>query len=78
MKFGRKVPMPSMIQIKHGLRKMAATDALVAAVREMNFTPEELSQLISVLAETHGIPPNEAQMLSARFGAAQRTAATVT
>ncbi|WP_336489703.1 hypothetical protein [Methylobacterium nigriterrae] len=75
MKFGRKLPMSSMVHIKHGLRKMAATDALVAAVREKSFTPEELSRIIAELTEMYGIPPDEAQMLSNRFGAEQRAAA---
>ncbi|WP_336492475.1 hypothetical protein [Methylobacterium nigriterrae] len=74
MKFGRKVPMPSMVQIKHGLKMMAATDALVGAVREKNFTPEELSQLITELTEKYGIPPDRARILSSRFGAEQRLA----
>ena len=75
MKFGRKLPMPSMVQIKHDLRKMAATDALVAVVREKNFTPEELSQLTAELTEQYRIPTDQAQLLADRIGTEQRAAA---
>ena len=74
MKFGRKVPMPSMVQIKHGLRMMAAADALTAAVREKNFTQKELSQLIAELTDKYGISPDRAQMLSNRLGAERGSA----
>jgi hypothetical protein len=69
MKFGRRMPMPSMVQIKHGLRMMAATDALVAAVREKNLPPEEISQIIAELTAKYGIPLDRAQMLSSQLGA---------
>jgi len=65
--------MPSTVQIKHGLRMMAATDALIAVVRAKNFTPEELSQLTAELTEKYGISPDRAQMLSGRFGGEQRS-----
>ncbi|MER2268125.1 hypothetical protein [Methylobacterium oxalidis] len=64
-----------MVQIKHSLRKMAATDSLVAALREKNFTPEELSRLTAELNEKYRISPDQVQMLADRIGTEQRAAA---
>lgn len=70
MKFGRRVPTPSTVQIKHGLRMMAVTDGLVAALREKNLTSEELFHVIAGLTENYGISSSHAQMLSDRVKAA--------
>ena len=73
MKFGRKLPMPSLVQIKHDLRMMTATDALVEAMRTKDYTQEEISYFIHGLAEKYGISSDRVQKLSDRFGVAQRS-----
>ena len=72
MKFGRKLPMPSSVQIKHDLRMMSAADTLVEAVSTKNYTPQDMSQLIDSLAEKYGISSDRVQKLSNRFGVSQR------
>jgi len=74
MKFGRKLPMPSSVQIKHDLRMMAAADTLVEALRTKGYTPKELSVLIVDLADKYGISPDKSKILSDRFEAEQRAA----
>ena len=72
MKFGRKLPMPSLVEIKHDLRMMTATDALVEAMRTKDYTQEEMSYFIDSLAEKYGISSDRVQKLSSRFGVTQR------
>ena len=71
MKFGRKLPMPSLVQIKHDLKMMTATDALVDAMRTSDYTQQELTSFIDGLAENYGISSDRVQKLSQRFGVAQ-------
>jgi len=77
MKFGRRLPMPSSVQIKHDLKLMAAADTLVEAVRTKDCTAKELSLLISELTGQYRISPDRAQRLSDRFGAEQKAAPIV-
>ncbi|WP_336489310.1 hypothetical protein [Methylobacterium nigriterrae] len=74
MKFGRKLPIPSLVQIKHDLRMMSATDALVEAMSTKKYTPEDMSLLLDSLKEKYGISPDRAQKLSNRFGVSQGVA----
>jgi hypothetical protein len=51
MKFGRKFPMPSAVQIKHDLRMMTATDELAAALQTIDCTPDEIEDIIAGISE---------------------------
>lgn len=76
MKFGRRIPAPSMVQIKHDLRVMTMLDDLGASLQEKNLAPGEVAQIIADLVEAHGISPQQAQAVSSRIGAAQSSSAT--
>ena len=67
MKFGRKVPMPSAVQIKHDLRMMTATDELAAALQTNDCTPDEIEGIIAGISEKYGIPSDVAQQLTSRI-----------
>ena len=62
IRFGRKIPMPSTLEIKHDLRLMEAADAIVAG------TTEQRDTIVGDLATKHGLSPDRAMMLVARFG----------
>ncbi len=71
IRFGRKVPMPSTIEIKHDLRLMATADAIVAATADAPHsaeTDEQLAAIVGDLAVKHGLSRDRAAMLVARFG----------
>ncbi len=82
IRFGRKIPLPTTVQIRHELRLMAAADELVEA--GIFATPGEPSPgepspdaahhiSASDLAQKHGLSLDRAEMLIARFGANQHT-----
>ncbi len=68
VRYGRKIPMPSTIEIKHELRLMAAADALSHAA-----TPEEIGHIVDDLAAKHGLSSERAAMLVERFGIGRQT-----
>ena len=71
MKFGRRIPAPSTVQIKHDLRVMTMLDDLAASAHEKNLAPDELALIIADLVEAHRISPQQAQALSNRIGTAE-------
>jgi hypothetical protein len=75
IRFGRKIPMPSTIEIKHDLRLMASADAVVAASDEPQTAEmrEQLAHIVGDLAAKHGLSRDRAAMLVARFGIARDT-----
>jgi hypothetical protein len=67
LKFGRKVPMPSSIQIKHDLKMMAASDKLAVALQNEDCTQSELEDIVAKISGKYGVPIHVAQELSRRF-----------
>ena len=71
IRFGRKIPMPSTIEIKHDLRLMATADAIAAATAgeaQGADSAARLAAIVGDLATKHGLSPDRAMMLVARFG----------
>ena len=70
IRFGRKIPMPSTIEIKHDLRLMATADAIVATTAEGRSadSDEQLAAIVGDLAAKHGLSHDRAAMLVTRFG----------
>ena len=56
-RFGRGFPLPSTTAIKHELRMMEATDILVKALDNQKCSPEDMSQIISDIADKYRMPP---------------------
>ena len=75
MRFGRRLPLPSIADIKHELRLMAAAGELrraAAARSEGHGTAEtRTGGLAGDLARAHGLSVDRAQMLVDRFGLGQ-------
>ena len=71
IRFGRKIPMPSTIEIKHDLRLMETADAITAVtaggIRSAD-SAEQLAAIVGDLATKHGLSRDRATMLVARFG----------
>ena len=71
IRFGRKTPMPSTIEIKHNLRLMATVDAIATVtaggIRGAD-SVEQLAAIAGDLATTHGLSRDRAKMLVARSG----------
>ena len=71
IRFGRKIPMPSTIEIKHDLRLMETADAVLAA--RAGDAPgargdDRSAAIVDDLIAGHGLPRDRAVMLVARFG----------
>ncbi len=70
IRFGRRISMPSTTEIKHDLRLMATTDAIMAKLGDAPQTAEtqaELAHVVGDLATKHGLSRDRAAMLVARF-----------
>ena len=66
-RFGRKVPLPSTIEIKRDLMIMRTTDALIDALDKQHRTDLDLDSVIANLTAEYHISPDRAQMLVNRF-----------
>jgi hypothetical protein len=75
MHFWRKVPLPSIVEIKHELRMMAAADTLANAVNSKDCTSEELAQIIEDLSASYKFPLDQGQMLLSRLESNRAVAA---
>ena len=63
LRFGKKLGLPSLSEITHELRMMAAADRLAAAA-----TGQERALIVNELARKHKLTTDRAQMLADRFG----------
>ncbi|WP_336488248.1 hypothetical protein [Methylobacterium nigriterrae] len=68
MRFGQKIPTPSILQIKHELKLMAATDALMDSINSKTFTPINLATVIVSLKSCHDISEENAMRIIHKFG----------
>lgn len=76
IKFGKKIAMPSTVEIKHELRMMSAADDLIGAGLLTAPSPapsQDAAHVSSDLARKHGISVDRAQMLVDRFGSNRHT-----
>jgi hypothetical protein len=66
-RFGRKIPLPSTMEIRRGLEAMAQADTIVAALRARATTKEEFATLLADLIERKVLTPDQARRLSDHF-----------
>ncbi len=71
IRFGRKIPMPSTIEIKHDLRLMETADAILATTAGEARSADSDAQLAAIvgdLATKHGLTRDRAATLVAHLG----------
>lgn len=66
-RFGRKIPMPSTMVLKHKLRLMAATDALVATLRSEGHSEKDLREIVNDFVEKYSISSEDSLKLIERI-----------
>lgn len=66
-RFGRKLRLPSTIQIKHDLVEMGRADTLLFDLRKQSCTAKELSSIIDGLIAEHHLSRARAKMLINRL-----------
>lgn len=66
-RFGRGIPMPSTISIKHELKMMEATDTLAKALHDEQCGPDEMSQIISNIGNKYKVSPETVSLLRKRL-----------
>lgn len=71
LRFGRKMRLPSTVEIKHELTMMAAADALAIALREQKCSDSEFVEIIEEVQIRYHISRDRANMLLNRFGPKQ-------
>jgi hypothetical protein len=75
-RFGRKLRLPSTIQIKHDLVEMGRADTLLFDLRKQSCTAKELNSIIDGLIADHHISRDRAKMLLNRLGREKATLAS--
>jgi hypothetical protein len=75
-RFGRKMRLPSTVEIRRDLAAMTKVDALVDVLEKQGGTSEELAAVVASMIDEHEISPDRAQMLINRFGRRKAALAT--
>lgn len=68
LRFGRKMRLPSTIEIKHGLTMMATADALAAALKGQECSASDFAEIMKELNIKYHVSRDRANMLLSRFG----------
>ncbi|WP_456016565.1 hypothetical protein [Methylorubrum populi] len=71
LRFGRKIRLPSTIEIKHSLTMMAAADTLAVALKEQKCSASDFLELMEELNKKYHVSRDRANMLLSRFGPGQ-------
>lgn len=66
-RFGRKIPLPSTMEIRRGLEAMAQVDTIVASFKAWSTTKEELVTLLAELIERKVLTAHQARRLNDHF-----------
>lgn len=75
-RFGRKIPVPSTMEIKRDLVVMSKIDTLIESLEEEGRSSEDLAAILAKLVDEHHISSVRAQLLINRYG--RRKAGPVT
>jgi DNA-binding transcriptional regulator YbjK len=75
-RFGRKIPVPSTMEIKRDLVVMTKVDALIDTLEKEGRSSEDLAAILAKLVDEHHISSDRAQMLISRYD--RKKAAPVT
>lgn len=67
-RFGRKIPLPSTMEIKRALVLMSKTDKIINKFENDGGSSEELATIFAGLIEERHISSDGAQMLISRYG----------
>ena len=67
-RFGRKIPLPSTMEIKRELVLMSKTDEIIDKFENDGGSSEELAAIVAGLIEERHISSDRAQMLISRYG----------
>lgn len=68
LRFGRKMRLPSTIEIKHDLTMMATADALAAALKGQECSAIDFAEIMKELNIKYHVSRDRANMLLSRFG----------
>ncbi len=68
LRFGRKMRLPSTIEIKRELTMMAAADALAIALKEQECSASNFAEIMEELNIKYHVSRDRANMLFSRFG----------
>lgn len=71
LRFGRKMRLPSTIEIKHDLTMMATADTLAAALKGHECSASNLVEIMEEINKRYYISQDTANMLLSRFGPGQ-------
>jgi hypothetical protein len=66
-RFGRKVPLPSSMQIKRDLQEMHHAETLVEALGNFGVSKKDFRVMIAELLINKSISSNQARMLTIRY-----------
>jgi hypothetical protein len=75
-RFGRKIPVPSTMEIKRDLVLMSKIDALIDTLEKEGGSSEDLSAIVARLVDEHQISSDRARMLIDRYGRRKAALAT--
>lgn len=70
-RFGRKISVPSTMEIRRDLVEMARADTLVESVKGCGVSRDEFATMVSALVGDHLLSPSRGQALTHRFERAQ-------
>jgi len=76
-RFGRKISVPSTMEIRRELVNMAHADTVVKLFKGRGVTRDEFEKMVSGLVADNLLSPNRAQILTLRFGRTEPESASL-
>lgn len=68
LRFGRRVRLPSTVEIKHKLTMMASADALAAALEDQKCSASDFVEILRELNIKYNVSRDRVHMILSRFG----------